>query len=328
MSSTMGPTNVDEAWLRTFLDDLKDQHLQYTLADYRRATDICKTSNVDPAAQISVWFSLWLGSQNLLDIAAAEATLRQVLYIADALTHAKASELLRIMVTEAESGNHDPAISKAFKCYPPVPVMSTRQNSILIFFQRSVPVEEYERWGFSITFQSIYGDPMEYYSDFYRLMTTPFDHRLLPNLKGFESLGDKETSRYLWFCGMCDNMTRNQNLPMMNRRQMEAAWVWVAFDLYEKDDTAVDAQLKKVVSRRFHPKAKVEEYWEDKRAKLGWTTSEIEVLDDGCEEDPKHEEIAEEDPEQDDDLDMDSGPTDQPSPGLDEALEDLEIEDA
>ncbi|PVH89933.1 hypothetical protein DL98DRAFT_8214 [Cadophora sp. DSE1049] len=142
--------------------------------------------------------------------------------------------------------------------------MSTRQNSNLIFLLEVVPVQEYKRWGFSESFRSIYGEPFEYYPNFYRLMTTTFDHRVVPRLKGFASLGaDELFGRYLWFCQMSDDFARTHSLPMLKRREMEAAWVWIAFNLFEKEPTVDPVTLKKVVTRRLHPRVKVEAYWAD-----------------------------------------------------------------
>ncbi|KAK0129889.1 hypothetical protein ONS96_000435 [Cadophora gregata f. sp. sojae] len=206
--------------------------------------------------------------------------------------------------------------------------MSTRQSSIIIFLLEDVYVGDYERWGFSPSFQAKYGEPMEYYSDFHRLMTTSFDYKVSPRIKRLASLADQDTKpRFLWFCQMADDIARKEELPMLKRREMEAAWVWAAFELYEKDETADPTMLKKIIARRIHPRLKVEQYWQDKCAKLCWSSHEIAFLEDGCEEDPESERIV----DGDDYVDLDMGPADKTVTGkqiltqLEGKMDDLEI---
>ena len=234
-------------WLRIVHGCVDEEGLlDLAMTDFERAIEIGNEYEFK-LSKMSVWFSIWLGSQDLRNLDTDD--LRRLLSISTELSHYKASEVLNILITEAESGDHDPAISNAFKYYPPVPVMSTRQNSILLFLLEVVPVQKYERWGFSESFKAAYGEPLEYYYDFYRLMTTVFDHKVVPRLKRFASLGADEISgRYLWFCEMCDDIAQVHSLPMLKRREMEAAWIWNAFDLYEKDSTIDPVALKKAVT--------------------------------------------------------------------------------
>ncbi|KAH7419036.1 hypothetical protein BKA64DRAFT_2713 [Cadophora sp. MPI-SDFR-AT-0126] len=238
-------------WLQIFHRTLDaDEVFNLSMFDFEHAIRICHQYEFK-LSKMSVWFSIWLGSQYLRECDPDD--LRRLLSMSNELGHNKASELLNILITEVESGLDEPAISTAFKCYPPVPIMSTRQNSILIFLLEVVPVQDYERWGFSEPFKSIYGEPLEYYSDFYRLMTTTFDQRVVPQLKSFASLGADELSgRFLWFCQMSDDIARTRSLPMLKRREMEAAWVWIAFDFYEKDSTIDPVALKKVITQVNH----------------------------------------------------------------------------
>lgn len=237
-----------ELWLRIIHNCINEDHIpDLSISDFERAIRVGQEYEFN-FSKLNVWFAIWLGSQNIVSFEVDD--LRRLLSLASDLNHGYACEVLNVLLTEVESGVEDPTIATAFKLFPPVPIMSTRQNSTLLFLLEDVPTAEYERWGFSPAFRAIYGEPLEYYSDFHRLMTTAFDHSVVPQIKRLASLADQDTKpRFLWFCEMADEIARKEGLPMLKRREMEAAWVWVAFELYDRDEMAEPALLKKIVAK-------------------------------------------------------------------------------
>src|SRR5450756_1167232 len=51
--------------------------------------------------------------------------------------------------------------------YPPVPALSYRQNGLEVLLGQKVNPSDYASFIFSPGFEQVYGQPTEYYSDFY-----------------------------------------------------------------------------------------------------------------------------------------------------------------
>ena len=83
-------------------------------------------------------------------------------------------------------------------------------------------------------FEQKYGVPL-YYSDFFRLVTTPFNVSAVPKIRSFAGLMRQETnSTFLSFCKMVDQIAKQKKIAPLTRREMEAAWTWITFQLYDK----------------------------------------------------------------------------------------------
>ncbi|KAG4442667.1 hypothetical protein IFR05_001852 [Cadophora sp. M221] len=160
----------------------------------------------------------------------------------------------------------------------------------MVSMNENIAVEDHEQLGVSMKFEMKYGMPC-YYTDFIRLVNTKFTLSAIPKIRDFDSLIRKEnSSTFLSFCKMVDNKTRENNLAPFARREMETAWVWLAFKLYEKQCipkvhiNQANANLENVLKMRFHPKGRIEMYWQEKQKKHGWTDEQVERLEEGCDE--------------------------------------------
>ncbi|KAL2075333.1 hypothetical protein VTL71DRAFT_276 [Oculimacula yallundae] len=269
-------------------------------------------------SRLNVWFAFWLGNQNLSN--AAAATLQQLRELCQTLEHKVGGECIALLIDPSIN----PLVPVAFALYPPVPDTTLLQSSYELQLFGIVSPEDYKTWGFSPRFKAVFGTPTAAYSDFYRLVTTPFDPKTLPKYKTFEALLTQQ-STFLNFCKTVDGIAASKNLSPVSRRAMEGAWACLALELYDasSSEEAVSFKLRKVFDMRFNPRQKVEEYWAEKGAQFGWDTKAIERLDDNCEE-PDHE-IAE--PDEDDEM-ADAGKlsAQESVADLDVALEDLEID--
>lgn len=121
----------------------------------------------------------------------------------------------------------------AFQHYFPVPTKSFRQSTFEIQQLGTIDPSQYATLGFSSSFIAIYGEPTSSYSDFRRLMTTPFDHELLPKIRKFATLLEQD-SRFLWCCQTVDDLLRVKGAQPVGRREMEAMWECVAVARWEK----------------------------------------------------------------------------------------------
>ncbi|KAH7342982.1 hypothetical protein BKA65DRAFT_478847 [Rhexocercosporidium sp. MPI-PUGE-AT-0058] len=269
-------------------------------------------------SRFNAWFAFWLGSQNLSN--ATLAILQQLGKLCETFHHQFGGECIALLL--GSFTNHQ--LPQAFTLYPPVPEMSLLQSTFQIQLFGIVSPEDYTTWVFSPQFQAIYGSPTTAYSDFYRLVTTPFDREILPKYKTFDTLWMQQ-STFIAFCKTVDNIAAIRNLEPVSRRAMEAAWVFIALELYEDSPSSNPSILRKVFEMRFQPRHKVEEYWADKCIKFGWSAKEIEFLKDNCEE-PDNE-VAE--PNEDEEMGYAVEiPPEQTAMDLDMALDDLDLEDA
>ncbi|KAG4442673.1 hypothetical protein IFR05_001858 [Cadophora sp. M221] len=264
-------------------------------------------------SRFNAWFTFWLGCQDLHN--AIPPTLQKLGELCETFQHRFGGECIAKLIDS--STNHQ--LPQAFTLYPPVPEMSLLQSTFQIQLFGVVSPEDYATWGFSPQFQSLYGSPTSAYSDFYRLVTTTFNPEILPNYKAFDTLWMYQ-STFIAFCKTVDNIVAIRDLEPVSRRAMEAAWAYIALELYENSPSPNHSILRK----RFQPRQKVEEYWADERIEFGWSAREIECLDDNCEE-PDHE-VAQ--PDEDEEMEELVEVPRQVETELDVALDDLEIEDA
>ncbi|KAG4426401.1 hypothetical protein IFR04_000584 [Cadophora malorum] len=140
--------------------------------------------------------------------------------------------------------------------------MSNHQSSSQNQLSDTNPLKSPSNWTFSPTFQAIYGTPTPTYGSFYRLVTTAFDHRILPKYKGFDILL-RTQSAYFAFCKQVDHIVKLSNLAPVSRDETEASWAWTALYLYEKAGRKDMEELTWVFSMRFHPRDRLEKYWDD-----------------------------------------------------------------
>ncbi|KAI9049116.1 hypothetical protein LZ554_006964 [Drepanopeziza brunnea f. sp. 'monogermtubi'] len=316
-----------ELWLQVVHGALKNEHRHIsvlTLQSFWEAAGLSQEYKFD-LKKLSVWFALWLGEQEPQSIDSGE--MEEVLELCTAFDHAKGLEIFTLLLAERRGAQH-PGTHPAFKMFPPVPAMSYRQSTRCILGIGDVEPEDYEKWGFSKRFLATYGEVMEHYSDFERLMKTSFDLRILPAYKTFTVLNQSD-SNFLRFCKAVDNKASLQKLPIVTRPQMEAAWTFLAFDLFDKmrvpgyysEEAA--AVLKKVMKMRFIPRQKVENYWGEKQAQAGWDVQMIQTMEDGCAEPPEQQTMAE--PDEDDE--MEEGAKDKDIRVLNRGMRDIEVDD-
>jgi len=117
--------------------------------------------------------------------------------------------------------------------YPPVPAHSYRQDGQAVFLGANINPSQYRSLTFSDSFLEKYGQPTLYYSDFNRLMTTHVNPNLFPRYrKAFAILAD--TLTFLDFCGQVDQIAIQNSLPVLGRKEMEAAWAQLWVIKYEK----------------------------------------------------------------------------------------------
>ncbi|KAL5329233.1 hypothetical protein ACEPPN_002743 [Leptodophora sp. 'Broadleaf-Isolate-01'] len=285
-------------------------------------------------SRFNAWFAFWLGYQDLRNT--APATLQQLGELCETFQHKFGGECIAKLIDN--SANH--VLPQAFTFYPPIPEMSLLQSTFQIQLFGIVSPEDYTTWGFSPQFQSLYGSPTTAYSDFYRLVTMPFNPEILPKYKTFDILWMHQ-STFLAFCKTVDNIAAIRDVGPVSRRAMEAAWACLALELYEDSPPQNHSILRKVFEMvshiyspriwlsvnyklRFQPRHKVEQYWVDKCIEFGWSATDIECLEDNCEE-PDHE-VAE--PDEDEEMEEAVEVPRQAEIELGIALDDLDIEDA
>ncbi|KAG4442664.1 hypothetical protein IFR05_001849 [Cadophora sp. M221] len=220
-----------------------------------------------PNFKFKYWFFHWLASKDVRQLNADNGP--SVLILCEQFNHTIGAHIVQMKLTS----KHLPA---SVAHYPPILTPSLRQHSEIIFLKRNVKPSEYVSGGFSRTFQYKYGKPMEYWSDFYALMTTKDTSQLTPQTK----------NKNFAYC--VDDKVTKLNLATMWREDMEVAWAQKALCLYKDEvlrlgDTftsnpyvreGLQCQLKKasaeygiiadVDTQRFHPMLRVEKYWAKK----------------------------------------------------------------
>ncbi|KAJ5042954.1 uncharacterized protein L3040_004344 [Drepanopeziza brunnea f. sp. 'multigermtubi'] len=316
-----------ELWLKVFHGTLKNEHRHLSVLTLQSFWDAAGLSQkyVFDLKKLSVWFALWLGEQDPQTIDTGE--MEKVRELCTAFDHAKGREIFTLLLAERHGAQH-PGIHPAFKLFPPVPAMSYRQSTRCILAIGDVEPEDYEKWGFSNRFLAVYGEVMEHYSDFERLMKTSFDLGILPSYKNFTVL-TQSSSTFLRFCRAVDNKASLHNLPTVTRPQMEAAWTFLAFNLFDKMrvpghfSERAAAELKDVMRMRFLPDQKIERYWRERQEKAGWDAQLIQKMADGCAEPPEQQTMAE--PDEDDEMGEEA--KDEDIRVLNRGMNDIEVDD-
>lgn len=260
-------------------------------------------------AKLKYWFFMWLTKQNVHHL--DEDVLQGCLELCNYINHPVGAACLGMLV------KNDETVHISILSFPPILAKSFRQHSAVILFKRIVNPHEYESLGYSPAFQHEFGDgPVEYYSDFKRLMTTPFRKDHSPNVKCWEDLCN---TQFLNFAKAVDDKQRRfySHLGPVWRDEMEAGWAQKVIDTYCNDvvsSTQISrpaerkefhlqlcANLRKVgrlytifknvllrLMQRFHPAKKVHRYWTTKMAEYGGTMADIKRKKNGCDEKPEH----------------------------------------
>ncbi|KAK2627295.1 hypothetical protein QTJ16_003261 [Diplocarpon rosae] len=309
-------TKAIEIWLRIFHTCLRDDDfLGLSVYEYQHIADLAAKYALK-IERMSVRFALWLGQQDLSSV--TPSLLQDMAQLCQSFKHRVGAECIQHLQSTTTT------MPWAFSLYPPIPVMSLKQTSYEHFLFGTIDPEDYSTLGFSQLFLAKYDKVTECYSDFYRLLTTPFDHRILPRIKTFDALtSTTSSSTFLHFCRSVDEIVHNQSLPPVARREMEAAWAFIALGLYEKSFPDAMGELRTVFGMRHHPEQKVEKYWEDKRAFFGWGQAAVALRGDHCEE-PEYA-VAEADEDEDDTM-VDAAVAGQ-STELDDKFGDLDVDD-
>jgi len=101
----------------------------------------------------------------------------------------------------------------AIEEYPPIRALSKRQESIEVFLGGKFDPSDYASFTFSPAFEQVYGKPTIYYSDFHRLMVTPFNSKLFPKIrKSFMEIA--QDVHFLYFCNIVDQVAKSNSLPI------------------------------------------------------------------------------------------------------------------
>jgi hypothetical protein len=107
------------------------------------------------------------------------------------------------------------------------------QNGLETFLGEQVDPSEYPSITFAPDFVKIYGEPTLYYSDFHRLMTTTVNAQLVPRIRqSFTQMA--QSTPFLYFYGLVDQAAERISLPVLGRREMEAARTQFLVAKYEK----------------------------------------------------------------------------------------------
>ncbi|KAL2075345.1 hypothetical protein VTL71DRAFT_288 [Oculimacula yallundae] len=153
---------------------------------------------------------------------------------------------------------------------------------------REIKPSQYQSAGYSANFKSHYGIPTQYWTDFYRLMSTATEYGVSPrpdNLRRFIAM------RFLLFTKSVDNTLKQKgrsDSPVW-RDAMEALWAKTAVRLFdeevkemgdevsgsERTRRRMQLDLRHVLRQRFFPSGKVEKYWTEKAEKYGGSDYDI-----------------------------------------------------
>ncbi|CZS95407.1 uncharacterized protein RAG0_05057 [Rhynchosporium agropyri] len=167
----------------------------------------------------------------------------------------------------------------AVASYMPIMVRSLRQWSEILFLEREVSKSDYATFGFSPRFYDKYGKPFEYWTDFCTLIQVSIRSLVMPKNKDMSKAWEKlRGKQFLEFAYEFDDTSKSKGFPKVWRKEMEGAWVQNVFDLYDKEASrlgdefqsnkfvaeGLQASLKKIIGKRFHPLTKVEKYWANK----------------------------------------------------------------
>jgi hypothetical protein len=137
-------------------------------------------------------------------------------------------------------------MSAVIQDYPPVRALSLGQNSLETFLGERVDPSEYASFAFAPDFVKIYGEPTLYYSDFYRLMATAVNAQLVPRIRqSFTQIA--QNTQFLYFCGLVDRAAERLSLPVLRRREIEAAWTQFLVAKYEK---VTDKETLELIQRK------------------------------------------------------------------------------
>ncbi|KAL5329223.1 hypothetical protein ACEPPN_002733 [Leptodophora sp. 'Broadleaf-Isolate-01'] len=144
-----------EIVLRAFHEVYTDEMLYATRTEAEQVLNTLTAFNA-PKSKLKYWFFHWLTSKDMRQFNGDDGPSMKL------------------------TSQHLP---KSIANYPPIVTPSFRQLSEIIFLKRDVKPSEYVSGGFSKIFQYAYGKPMEYWSDFYALMTTKDISHLTPQTK-------------------------------------------------------------------------------------------------------------------------------------------------
>lgn len=283
-----GTAKCLEIWFRILHNTLDENHyLGFTIDEVQRLTDLANLYSFK-INRMSVRFAFWLGQQDLRS--ATSAILNQLGQMCQTYSHQIGAECISHLLSSNST------VPEAFSLFPPIPAMSMRQISQELLGFATIATEDYSTWAFSSRFLDTYGKVTECYSDFYRLVTTPFDRGIVPTIEKWKSL-DVRDSRFLHFCKSLDESAAARGHAPVGRKEMEASWACLALSVFETSYPENQGRLRHEFRMRFHPERKLEQYWSEKAETLGWAAADVARMGDHCDE-AEHE-IAE--PDDDDD---------------------------
>ncbi|KAH7419334.1 hypothetical protein BKA64DRAFT_13689 [Cadophora sp. MPI-SDFR-AT-0126] len=202
-----------------------DDCFSASLADTRGIFELAKILGLDHTI-LRFWFSIWLTNQDLDFI--EPHILEEFRTFGQKVGHPMGDAYLDMLI------KGDQAISKAIIAFPPVFTKSYRQKSATTSLGRTINPNEYESLGFSPAFMRHFGLPVDYWSDYKRLMTTPFHAELVPKIKTWEKLNQYN---FLRFAGTVDEKCSrfHSDLGPVWGDHMEAGWAQMIMDIYIND---------------------------------------------------------------------------------------------
>lgn len=125
--------------------------------------------------------------------------------------------------------------------FPSIPGRSINQE-MLFQAGASIPIDNYLTIEFPPSFKDIYGTPVIYYRAWERLMNITFRPKIKLKIKqSFLQFASHTT--YLDYCKMVDVLMAKNNLSLVDREQMDAAWVQQLVLLYNLDRKVLNELL-------------------------------------------------------------------------------------
>lgn len=271
-----------------------DDCFSASLADTRGIFELAKILGLDHTI-LRFWFSIWLTNQDLDFI--EPHILEEFRTFGQKVGHPMGDAYLDMLI------KGDQAISKAIIAFPPVFTKSYRQKSATTSLGRTINPNEYESLGFSPAFMRHFGLPVDYWSDYKRLMTTPFHAELVPKIKTWEKLNQYN---FLRFAGTVDEKCSrfHSDLGPVWGDHMEAGWAQMIMDIYINDvlpsaqmsepsfREQAHHELRMNFRKRTQPHSKIPPCWVKKMGKFGGTEQFIKKTKRGCDELPVHMQLA------------------------------------
>ncbi|PVH89924.1 hypothetical protein DL98DRAFT_565165 [Cadophora sp. DSE1049] len=179
----------------------------------------------------------------------------------------------------------DPHLPRAISSYPPVLAKSYRQLSATIFLGRDIRPSEYLSAGYSPAFLYRYGKPTEYWTDFYRLMATPTEYGLGPNINSLHKL---KKMHFLSFAKAVDHKLKQKAVKLFDEVKEKGD----DFHRVERIRVRMQQDLRHVLRQRFYAIMKAERYWKEKAGVYGGQDCDIQKKANGYDEPDGEMELA------------------------------------